>query len=257
MRWSPTFVIAGTALAVAVAGCGSDGQSSGSDPTTQAGSSTPTGSTLPQGSEPANLDPTEFTTNIDNPYWPLNPGSTWVYREVEDGVTQTVVVTVTDRTKVVDGVTARVIHDVVSTGGEPIEKTYDWYAQDSAGNVWYLGEDTKEYENGKVSSTTGSWEAGVGGAEAGVIMPADPKPGLSYRQEYDKGNAEDRASVVSVDVHTTVPFGSFNQVLETRDVNPLERNFVEQKYFARGVGPIETIQISGGQAHEQLLSYRP
>ncbi len=165
-------------------------------------------------------------------------------------------VTVTNRTKVIDGVTARVIHDVVSAGGHPIEKTYDWYAQDSSGNVWYMGEDTKEYKNGKVSSTAGSWEAGVGGAEAGVIMPGDPTVGLAYRQEYDKGNAEDNATVTSVDAKATVPFGSFDHVLQTRDVNPLETNFVEHKSYARGVGAIETIQVSGGQAHEQLLSYR-
>ena len=252
MRWTPKQLIAAPVLALAIAGCGSSG---GSDPSTEAGSTEP-GSTLPQGSEHVNLDPADFTTIIDNPYFPLRPGSRSVSREVENGVLQRVVVTVTPRTKVVDGITARVIHDVVSAGGQPVEKTYDWYAQDSAGNVWYLGEDTKEYENGKVVSTQGSWEAGVGGAEAGVIMPANPKVGMSYRQEYDAGNAEDNATVTSVDAKAKVPYGSFTGVLQTTDVNPLEKNFVERKYYARGVGAVETIQVSGGSAHEQLLSFQ-
>jgi hypothetical protein len=256
MAWSHGkhfIVIGGSILALVLAGCGSSGDGSGS--ASEASSSQPS-SALPTGSEPANLDPAEFTTTIDNPYWPLAPGSRWVYREVENGVVQRVEVTVTNRTKVVDGVTARVVHDVVSAKGQAIEKTFDWYAQDSAGNVWYMGEDTAEYENGKVVTRAGSWEAGVGGAEAGVIMPAQPQVGLSYRQEYDAGNAEDKASVVSLDDQATVPFGSFTNVLQTRDVNPLEKNFVEHKYYAKGIGPIETIQVSGGQAHEQLLSYQ-
>ena len=256
MHWSTKYVaVGGSILALAFAGCGSNGPT-GSDPPAESGSSSPGGSGLPRGSEPANLDPAEFTTRIDNPYWPLAPGSKWVYREVENGVVQRVEVTVTNRTKVVDGVTARVVHDVVTTHGQPVEKTFDWYAQDSAGNVWYLGEDTQEYDKGKVVSTAGSWEAGVGRAEAGVIMPAHPEVGLSYRQEYDPGNAEDRARVTNVDAKARVPFGSFDGVLQTKDVNPLETNFVESKYYAKGVGPIETIQVSGGQAHEQLISYR-
>jgi hypothetical protein len=249
MHWSTRYVaVGGSILALALPGCGSNEDSTGPDVTGE--------SALPRGGEPANLDPERFSANIDNPYWPMRPGSRWVYREVENGLVQRVEVTVTDRTKVIDGVTARVVHDVVTAHGEPVEKTYDWYAQDDAGNVWYLGENTKEYENGKVVSTAGAWEAGVGGAEAGVIMPAQPEVGLSYRQEYDPGNAEDRARVISVDAKAKVPFGSFDGVLETKDVNPLETNFVEHKYYAEGVGPVETIQVSGGEAHEQLISYR-
>jgi hypothetical protein len=256
MHWSRRhylIVVAGSMLILALVGCGSNGDES--DSQTEASSSQQS-SALPQGSEPANLDPAEFTTKIDNPYWPLAPGSRWVYREVENGVVQRVDVTVTDRTKVVDGVTARVVYDVVSTGGQPIERTFDWYAQDSAGNVWYMGEDTKEYENGKVVSKAGSWEAGVGGAEAGVIMPAQPQVGQTYRQEYDAGNAEDYARVISLDEKAKVPFGSFTGGLKTKDVNPLDKNFVEHKYYAKGVGSIETIQVSGGSAHEQLISYQ-
>jgi hypothetical protein len=260
MHWSRRPLVMGlvtVSLALVVGACGSDDDSS--DGMTTGAQPPPggAGSSLPQGGEPANLDPAEFTTEIENPYWPLRPGARWVYREVENGEVQRVEVTVTNRTKrIANGVTARVVRDVVTLGGEPTEITDDWYAQDSAGNVWYLGEDTAEYENGKVVSRAGAWEAGVGGADAGVIMPANPEVGMKYRQEYDPGNAEDKGSVVSLDATAKVPFGSFDHVLKTRDVNPLEKNVVEFKFYARGVGPVETIQTSGGEAHEVLLSYR-
>ncbi len=155
------------------------------------------------------LDPADFTTDIDNPYWPMKPGSRWVYRETDDeGATLRVEVTVTNRTKrIANGVTARVVRDEVTEGGEPVELTDDWYAQDREGNVWYLGEQTAEYENGKVKTRAGSFEAGRDGAQAGIAMPADPRPGLAYRQEYYKGEAEDRARVLSVDDQAEVPGG--------------------------------------------------
>jgi hypothetical protein len=131
---------------------------------------------LPQGKEPVDLDPSEFTTRIDNQYFPLRPGTKAIYDEQEDGTKARVDITVTHDTKQIEGVTARVVHDLVSEGGEVIEDTYDWYAQDADGNVWYLGEDTTEYKNGKAVTKEGSWEAGVDGAQAGIIMPADPDP---------------------------------------------------------------------------------
>ena len=201
---SPRMAIA-TALTVLVAGlavsaCGGDGSNDD-------GSS----AALPQGSEPVDLDPADFTTRIDNPYWPMAPGSRWVYRETDsEGTKQRVVVTVTTRTKrIANGVEARVVHDVVTENGEPVEVTDDWYAQDSDGNVWYLGEDTTEYEGGKPVSTAGSFEAGADGAQAGIIMPADPEVGLAYRQEYYAGEAEDEAEIVSLDEQAEVPFGHF------------------------------------------------
>jgi hypothetical protein len=215
-------------------------------------------SRLPKGSEPVALDPADFTTRITNPYWPMRPGSRWVYRETDsEGARQRVVVTVTNRTKrIANGVTARVVHDVVTEGGELVEVTDDWYAQDKAGNVWYLGELTKEYENGRFKSTEGSFEAGVDGAQAGVIMPARPRPGLRYRQEYYKGHAEDKGSVVSLREQAEVPFGHFRPVLMTRDVNPLSPKVLEFKFFARGVGPVLAISVSGGSDREELVSYR-
>jgi hypothetical protein len=214
-------------------------------------------SNLPQGSEPANLDPAEFTTEIDNPYWPMTPGSRWTYKESEGGEVLDVVVTVTDRTKqIANGIEARVVHDVVTKNGEPLEVTDDYYAQDGDGNIWYLGELTAEYENGKVSTRAGSFEAGVDGAEAGVALPADPQPGMEYRQEYYKGQAEDQGEVLSISEQAEVPFGHFTDALMTRDTNPLEPKVEELKFYAKGVGPVLTLATSGGAGREELIEYR-
>ncbi len=216
------------------------------------------GGNLPQGSEPVNLDPADFTTRITNPYWPMKPGNRWVYRETDsEGTRQRVVVTVTDRTKkIANGLTARVVHDVATEGGKPVEVTDDWYAQDRAGNIWYLGEATTEYENGRPVSTAGSFEAGVDGAQAGVIMPARPRPGLSYREEYRKGEAEDRARIVSRREKAEVPAGYYPRVLMTRNVNPLSPKTLEFKFYARGVGPVLAVSVSGGSDREELLRFK-
>jgi hypothetical protein len=214
---------------------------------------------LPRGSERVRLDPDDFTARITNPWWPLRVGSRWVYRETApDGTAQRVVVTVLAKTKqIANGVTARVVHDVVTEDGALVEVTDDWYAQDRCGNVWYLGEATTEYENGKPVSTQGSFEAGVDGAQAGVVVPAHPKPGLRYRQEYYKGEAEDRAEVVSLREQVEVPFGHFmrGKVLMTRDVNPLEPKVLEYKFYARGIGPVLAIGVSGTADREELVRY--
>jgi hypothetical protein len=220
------------------------------------GSKSSAGSDLPQGSEHVELDPADFTTEIDNPYWPMSQGSRWVYRETEGQDVQRVEVTVTDRTKTIDGIEARVVHDLVTTPeGEKIEDTFDWYAQDSKGNLWYLGEDTKEYENGKVVSTEGSWEHGVDGAEAGIMVAAEPKQGLTYREEYYAGHAEDGAEVLGVDGKVQVPFGLFRDAMITRNFSGIEPNVEELKYYARGVGPVLELLVSGGAGRDELLSY--
>lgn len=214
------------------------------------GSST---SSLPQGSEPAKLDAADFVDRIDNPYWPMSPGSKWVYDE--DG--QRVEVTVTDETKEILGIQATVVHDVVTEDGELVEDTYDWYAQDKDGNVWYLGEDTKEYENGKVKTTAGSWEAGVDGAEAGVIMPGEPEVGMTYRQEYYEGEAEDAGEILSLHEWVEVPAGNYRNVLMTKDFTPLDPDILEHKFYAKGVGPVLVVGISGGADRESLVRFTP
>jgi hypothetical protein len=232
-------------VALAVAACGGDDGGGAAE------------SDLPQGSEPVELDPADFTNRIDNPYWPMTPGSRWVYRETDsEGAEQRVEVTVTRKTKkIANGIEARVVHDEVSEDGEPVEITDDWYAQDSEGNVWYMGEDTREYENGKVASTEGSFEAGVDGAQPGIIMPARPEAGLSYRQEYYAGKAEDKGEIVSLHEQAEVPFGHFGNVLMTKELNPLEPKVLEFKFYARDVGPVLAISVSGGSDREELVSY--
>jgi hypothetical protein len=236
-----------TAAALALSACGSDGNG-GSDAS----------SDLPQGSEPVNLDPADFTTQIDNPYWPMAPGNRWVYRETDtEGIVQRVVVTVTDKTKrIANGVEARVVHDVVTEGGQPVEVTDDWYAQDGDGNIWYLGEKTTEYSNGKPQSTAGSFEAGVDGAQPGIVMPANPQPGTTYRQEYYAGEAEDTGEIVSIVEQAEVPAGHYQDVEMIKDLNPLEPKILEFKFYARDVGPVLAVSVSGGSDREELVSFR-
>jgi hypothetical protein len=211
---------------------------------------------LPQGSEPVELDPADFVDRIDNPYWPMAPGSIWVSRESDvAGNAVRVDVTVTTRTREILGIEATVVHDKVSDRGELIENTFDWYAQDECGNLWYLGENTKEYENGKVVTTEGSWEAGVNGAQAGVILPADPQVGMTYRQEYYAGEAEDAAEILSLDEQAHVPFGHFRDVLLTKDFTTLNRRVLEYKFYAKGVGPVLVLGISGGSDREDLIHF--
>jgi hypothetical protein len=199
----------------------------------------------------------DFTTRIDNPYLPMRPGSRWVYRETEtDGTVQRVVVRVTRRTKrVAAGITARVVRDTVTERGRLVEDTFDWYAQDRAGNVWYLGEDTTEYENGRPVSKAGSWEAGVAGATAGIVMPARPRPGRTFRQENAPGEAQDRAKVLSLNEQAEVPAGHFRRALLTKDSTPLQPRVLEYKLYARGVGLVLALDISGGSGREELVRY--
>jgi hypothetical protein len=217
------------------------------------------GPALPQGSEPVDLNPADFTTKIDNPYLPLTPGSRWVYREMDtDGTQQRVEVAVTHDTKTIaNGIEAVVVRDVVTESGEPVEITDDWYAQDSAGNVWYLGEKTAEYKHGQVVTRAGSFEAGIDGAQAGIAMPADPQDGLAYRQEYYAGEAEDEAEVLSTEEQAEAPFGHFKDVLMTKDLVPLEPKVTEYKLYAPDVGLVLALHASGGSGREELVSYTP
>jgi len=237
--------IAVASAVLVLAACGGGGSKSTS-------SSAPA---LPQGTKPVQLDPADFSTNIDNPYWPMRPGSHWVYREVENGEAQRVDVTVTNRTKTLHGIEARVVHDRVSQHGETVEDTYDWYAQDSAGNLWYLGEDTAEYENGKLKTKEGSWAYGVDGAQPGVVVPASPKQGMSYREEYYAGHAEDAAAVLNIGSQVQVPFGRFQNALLTRNFSTIEPTVEEMKLYAKGVGPVMELLVSGGSGRTELLSY--
>ena len=241
---------------VALVGCGAEDPSTTSDDqsTSQESSDEP-GMRLPQADEPVDLDPAHFTADVTNPWFPLEPGTRWTYRETtEDREVVKVVVTATSVTRTIaNGVTARVVRDTVTLDGEIIEDTLDWYAQDKGGTVWYLGEDTAEFEDGRITTREGSFEAGVDGAQAGVIMPASPEIGMAYRQEYYKGEAEDNGEVLALGQRASVPAGKYDDLVQTADTTPLEPDVLEHKYYARGVGLVLTIDREAG-GREVLLS---
>jgi len=215
------------------------------------------------GSNPASysprISPADFPnpTRIDNRFSPLVPGTVFNYRATDGKILES---TVTFDTKVVMGITTVVVHDLEkSADGTVSEDTYDWYAQDKDGNVWYFGEDTKAFAAGIVS-TKGSWEAGVDCAQPGYLMKADPRVGDSYRQEYSVGVAEDRADVLSLNEYVTVPFGSFQSCLQTRDVNDLEPGKVEHKHYCAGVGfvsAVDIVMVGTGNREELISITRP
>jgi hypothetical protein len=205
-------------------------------------------------SQPA-IDPANFVSTIDNPYFTLTPGTTFVYEGTKDGESQRDEVVVTRRTKVILGVTCVVVSDVATHDGKPLEATEDWYAQDRDGNVWYFGEDTKEYdEHGKVASTEGSWEAGVDDAKPGIVMPAHPQVTDSFRQELYPGHAEDMFWVISDTQKVSVPFGSFADALLTMEWTPLEPKVIDQKYYVSGVGLVLEASATGPEERFQLVS---
>ena len=237
--------LSAAAVVVLFAACGGDENETGASATAE----------FPQGSEPVELDPATFTADIDNRYWPMEPGTRWTYREIdEEGKEVIVVVTVSTETKkLANGITARVVRDTVTEDGEPVEDTIDWYAQDSDGNVWYMGEETAEFEEGKVKTRAGSWEAGVDGALPGIMVPANPVDDMKYRQEYYAGEAEDNGEVLSVGEQVEVPAGHYTDALLTKDTNALEPKVLEFKLYAPGVGPVLALGVSGGGGREELV----
>ena len=193
------------------------------------------------------IDPANFASVIDNPYMPLTPGTTYIYEGQTEKGNEHNEVYVTFDTKVILGVTCVVVGDTVTVDGVLEEATFDWYAQDKQGNVWYFGEDSKEYQDGSVVSTEGSWEAGVDGAQPGIYMQASPTVGDTYRQEYYQGEAEDWASVLSLSESVTVPTGAYSNVLMTNEWSGLDNPPIyEHKYYAAGVGFIMTLYVEGG-----------
>jgi len=217
------------------------------------------GSTTPSVRNPAALvegqayapmiDAANFSNPITNDYFPLQPG----FASVFEGGGERVEVAVTAETKLIMGITTRVVTDQVFVDGELTEDTVDWYASDNFGNVWYFGEQTAEYENGQVTSTEGSWEAGVDGALPGIIMLADPEVGDTYRQEFYEGEAEDVAKVYARDESITVPKDSFTLVLVTEDWSLLTPDVHERKWYAPGVGVVMEEIVAGGSGTLSLV----
>ena len=202
-------------------------------------------------------DPEDFPTppKIDNPFFPLTPGTTFVYEGETDGVPARTEFTITHQTKVIQGITTVVIDDKDFVNGVKDEETHDWYAQDLDGNVWYFGEATDQLDpSGKVIGHQGSWEAGKNGAHAGVVMEGNPKSLDTYFQEFAPGQGEDRAVIRSLDTTVTVPFGRFTDCLKTKEFSRLDPGVFEQKYYARGVGLLKSAITVGGNEHFVLVT---
>jgi hypothetical protein len=203
------------------------------------------------------FDPANFVTGITNPFFALTPGTVNFYEGESGGIAESDSAEVQTETKSILGVTATIVHDRVYSGGSLTEDTFDWYAQDADGNVWYLGEDTKELENGQVVSTEGSWEAGANSAVAGIIMWADPSAhiGEQYRQEFSRGVAEDLGKVVGVDQSVSVPFGNLTGCVKTEDSSSLESG-LENKYYCPGIGLTKEQGVQGSTDHNELVNVR-
>jgi hypothetical protein len=206
---------------------------------------------------PATLSPSDFVPHVDNPWFPLRPGSEYRYTGLKDNVKMVDVVKVTDRTKRILGVETTVVHDVVRVNARPEEETNDYYVQDRDGNVWYFGEATKTFDShGKVLSTEGSFQAGVNGDRAGVLIPGHPKVGLVGRQEFSKGEAEDHFRVLDLSARVSVPFVSSNNALRTSEWTPLEPGVVDNKYYVRGIGTVREIAVKGPVERLSLVSFK-
>ena len=200
------------------------------------------------------LDPANFVTGIDNPYFPLPVGRTLVYQGVKDGQTQVDTVTVTNQTKVILGITTTVVSDVATHDGTLLEKTFDYYAQDKQGTVWYLGEDTTAYSATGKTDTSGSFQAGVHGAQPGIIMEANPQIPDAYRQEFLLGQAEDTAWVVEVGGTVTVPYGKLRNTLVTLEATRIEPGSYDQKIYAPGIGIVLEQALTGTPETAVLVS---
>ena len=204
-----------------------------------------------------NPAPSRFVRGVTNPWFPLRPGTTLVYRGVKDGKPSRDVVHVTGKTRKIAGVVCTAVSDRLYLSGRLQERTTDWYSQDKAGNVWYFGEATAELNrSGKVTSREGSWLAGVDGAQPGIFMTARPKIGQSHRQEYYKGHAEDHFRVLSLSAHVRTPGASSSHAVLTKEWTPLEPGVIDHKYYVRGVGTVLEQTVKGGDERNTLVSIR-
>jgi hypothetical protein len=200
------------------------------------------------------VNPADFVATIDNPYYPLTPGTAFRFEGESTDGHETNIVVVTNQTYNILGVACTVVEDTVLVDGDLIEATTDWFAQDKDGTVWYFGEASRSYENGVLVSTGGSWEAGKSGAQPGVIMYGDPKPGGPYRQEFEGGVAEDRGQIIRTDAKVTVPYGTFSNCIETEEWSDLEPGIVEYKFYAKNVGVVRSVSVVGESDDSKLVS---
>jgi hypothetical protein len=206
------------------------------------------------GSYSPKIDPANFVAGVDNRYFPLKPGTAFHYSGFKGKTPQIDDMVVTRQTIRILGVTCTVVRDTVSQHGKPLERTFDWYAQDKQGNVWYMGEDARELQNGRFVRASDSWKAGVNGAKPGIIMRGNPKPNEAYRQEYyPPGGALDQGRVLGLGVSVKVPYGTFAKSLATIEWSPVEPQF-EKKYYVNGIGEIKEQVTQGGHERFELVS---
>jgi hypothetical protein len=200
------------------------------------------------------IDPSGFSARVTNPWFPLRPGTTYVYTGTKDGKKAMDVVAVSARTKEIDGVSTRLVNDRLYLDNVPEERTTDYYAQDRCGNVWYFGEDTAELDrSGRVIDRSGSFRAGVRGAQPGVFMLRHPQIGRWFRQEWFAGEAEDRFRALSTGASVTVRFGRFHDALRTEERTDLEPGVIDNKFFVRGVGEVKEVTVAGGNEMMELV----
>src|SRR3954463_5911209 len=206
---------------------------------------------------PKTLHPSDFVRRVNNPWFPLKPGSKWFYRGIEGKTHESNKVHVKHKRKTILGVHTTIVHDVVFKHGKPREVTDDWYAQDRHGNVWYFGENTKELDShGHVTSREGSFKVGKNGARPGVLFPGHPKRGQTARQEYLKGHAEDHFKILDVNARVRSPYVSSRHAVRTKEWTPLEPGIVENKYYVRGVGTVKAKVVKGPRERSQLVHFR-
>jgi hypothetical protein len=200
------------------------------------------------------INPADFSANVTNPYYPLRPGNTYIYTGVDGKKRMTDVLAPSNRTRVIDGVRTRIVNDRVLVAGRVTERTSDYYSQDRCGNVWYFGEDTAELDvRGHVTSTEGSFHAGVDGAEPGVYMQRHPQIGRKFRQEWYKGHAEDVYKAVRRSVSGKVPYGSFQHGLLTAETNALEPGTLDHKNYAPQIGSVVEVTVKGPTERLKLV----
>ncbi|HEY6073578.1 MAG TPA: hypothetical protein VIV15_09350 [Anaerolineales bacterium] len=212
------------------------------------------GAAVPVQARPASQLPAfSHPLQINNRYFPLVPGTTYVYEGMDEHKRSYEEFVVTGRTKTIMGVPTRVIRDTNWENGKIVELTFDWFAQDDAGNVWYFGEYSTQYKNGKVIGHEGSWTAGVNGARPGIVMKANPAVGDTYKQERAPGIAEDTAAVLSLNESLCVSLDCYTRVLKTKEFSPLEPDVVEHKYYAPGIGLIKSLLVAGGEEVSELV----
>ncbi|WP_374969949.1 hypothetical protein [Terrabacter sp. BE26] len=200
------------------------------------------------------IEPSDFSADVTNPWFPLRPGTTYVYTGTKDDQPALDVVTVSRQTRKIDGVRTRVLQDRLFLGGVLEERTTDYYAQDRCGNVWYFGEDTAVLNSkGQVTDRSGSFHAGVGGAQPGVYLQRGPEIGRLFRQEWAKGQAEDRYRALTTAASVTVPYGTFRNALRTEERTDLEPGVVDNKYYVRGVGVVKELTVKNGTERLHLV----